>query len=283
MNADDAGPAEQVVQRDQVDAGGRPSDVGIVGQHAHPEGAGEPGGGRPHVAQAHQPEDLGPQLEADRPRPASGTDLAVAAGEPPRQVERRTDHVLGHRPGVEPAAMEHRHAPPTEGLQVKVVEPGPQAADHPEPRGVGQQLSVHPRLVADHQPGAAADLVEQGSAVGPEPGTQLDGEPAAQRFEAGVNGLGDQDSVGCAPAHPPLKPPAVSPRTRARCTNRNPTASGTVVTTEAAIRPPQSVLNTPLKLSSSPAGSVRRSMAAVKVSGKSRLFQAFMKAKETPR
>ena len=209
----DVGARQEVVERQRVrpdrlgDAG---RDVGVVGEHLHPEGARAGGHLAPDPPQPEHAERLVVELVADErlALPAPGLQAGVGARDAPQQRQQQAERVLGGGDRVRPGGIEDHDAPLGRRGHVDVVGAHARARHHPQRPPRGQQVGGHPRLAAHDQ----RVVARQGAAqlVGREPGAHVDRGLAPQDRQPLLRQrVADQDLVPLhvhlhALCHPPI-------------------------------------------------------------------------------
>ena len=109
-------------------------DVGVEGDHSHPEGPRPQRHFTPDRPEAHDAEGATVQFPADElvPFPLAPLHRGVGGGEMPEQRKHRSEKEFGHRHGVPGRGVDHGDAEGGGGLQRDVVDPHPGTPDHLE-------------------------------------------------------------------------------------------------------------------------------------------------------
>ncbi len=172
MQRHDVGLLQQIRQRDQLDpglVGPLVRQIGIVGQHPHPEGPCPPGDLGPDPAGADQSQRLAEQLHPleRAPLPLPGSECGVRLRDVPNDRQHQRDRVLGRRVDVAARRVQHDHPPTRRVVEVDVVDADARPPDHLQPVGRRQHVGADPGATPNDQRVVVADDLAELIALDP--------------------------------------------------------------------------------------------------------------------
>ena len=164
VDGDGVGPAEQLVEADQLDAAQR----GLLGRHVrvlpedgHLHRPRPVRDGLADLAEAHDAQRLAPQLDAGQAAtgrlPVAGPHGGIALGDPAGEPVEQRERVFGGRDRVAGRRVDDHDAGPRRRVEIDVVHADAGPADDDEPAAGGDERRIGLDLAADDERVVLAD------------------------------------------------------------------------------------------------------------------------------